>query len=200
MYIEFARIEFEGVDGVVRTTYGCSAIGAIEFDERTQELRSALGSLDGDESVETLYRSHGRIRHLVNRCLELNNLDPGWVNWDMISQLLFGRRNEDGTVAEGWLITLNKPVSKKSSNVADTTIALTDKAAVIAAIATHCSIEEAYRLADSVPASELWAVLDNKNHFEKPPQMRAKEKEQEQFSSWVERRKAEYKKGLTANG
>jgi hypothetical protein len=38
MWAEFDRLEFEDRCGTIRTFYGCSALGAIEFDERQREL------------------------------------------------------------------------------------------------------------------------------------------------------------------
>lgn len=185
----FTRLEFEAVDGRIRSFYGCSVVGAIEFDERLEELRQALKGQSDGGSTEALYRDDKWIRHLIDRCLELNGIDPSWVTWEMVSQLLFGR-TVDGQAREGYLVELNRPEGVR--NVGDASVPLSSRSEVLAAIASHCgSLEGAYRLAETVPSRELWAVLEKKNEFAKPPEERAKAEKESRFKRWVERRKAQ---------
>ncbi len=186
MLAKFRRLEFEAVDGVIRTFYGCSVVGAIEFDERLSELQQALREQPEEVSPETLYRTDKWIQFLINRLLELNGIKPEWCTWAMVSELLFGR-TVDGKVIEGYLVTLNAPDRPKRAS--GDGVSLTSKAALIAAIATHCQgLEEAYRLADEVPAHELFAVLEQKNELVKSPEQRAKEKEDARFEEWKQRK------------
>lgn len=186
MLAKFRRLEFQAVDGVIRTFYGCSVVGVIEFNERLQQLRSALKDHAGEVSAETLYKTDDWVQHLVNRLLELNGIKPEWVNWDMVSQMLFGRA-EDGQVTEGYLVTLNK--SEAPQGATKSGQGVSTKAGLIAAIATHCSgLGEAYHLAETVPAHELLEVLEQKNELAKPPEQRAKEAETRRFEEWKRKR------------
>jgi hypothetical protein len=125
-----------------------------------------------DISIESLYRTSKRIRHIVNRLLELNGIDPDWLTWGMISQLLFGRKEESGTITEGFLISLNRPAAKDDDGSGEP---LTTKAQIVAAIALQCSsIEEALRLAETIPAKTLFPVLDAKADMQMPPEQRQK--------------------------
>lgn len=179
---QFRRVEFECVDGVIRSFYGCSVIGSIEFDERLAELQHAIKQQAEDSDLESLYKSDKWVQHLINRLLELNGIQPRWCNWDMVSQLLFGRL-VDGKVIEGYLITLNKP--DKPPKTQGDGVSVSDKAALIAAIATHCSsLNEAYQIANEVPAHELFKVLDQRNELAKSPEQRAKEKEEADFAEF----------------
>lgn len=188
---KFRRLEFECVDGIIRTFYGCSVVGSIEFDERLTELQHALKEKPEDASAEELYKSDKWMQHLINQLLKLNGIEPRWVNWEMVSQLLFGRM-ADGKVIEGYLVTLNRP--DQTPKAGGDGIKISDKAALIAAISTHCSsIEEAYRIASTVPAHELFKVLEQKNHLTKPPEQRAKEEEAKRFEEYKQRRQREWR-------
>ncbi len=184
---KFRRLEFEAVDGVIRTFYGCSVVGAIEFDERLAELHHEIASKSTDTTAEQLYREDKWVRHLVDRLLLLNGIKPEWCNWEMVSQFVFGRLGDDGKVTEGYLVTLNRPekaqaTSKKGESV-------TGKAALIAAISTHCGgIEEAYRIAETVPAQELFQVLEQKVNLSKSPEERAKEQDEKGYSDWKQKK------------
>ena len=76
MLAKFRRLEFEAVDGVIRSFYGCSVVGAIEFDERLAELQQALREQPPEVGAETLYRSDKWIRYLIDQLLELNGIEP----------------------------------------------------------------------------------------------------------------------------
>ena len=198
MLAKFHRIEFEAVDGRIRTTYGCSVVGAIEFDERLHELQLALETHPKEISPETLYRKDKWVRHLIDRCLELNGIDSSWVNWDMVSQLLLGRAI-DGQTRKGYLVELNQPDRAKQSHGSES--GPTSKAALIAAISTHCQgLEEAYRIANTVPAHELIEVLRQKNELAKPLEQRLKEKKDADFEAWKQKKLQKIKGGQRATG
>ncbi|NEZ64620.1 hypothetical protein D0962_17805 [Leptolyngbyaceae cyanobacterium CCMR0082] len=186
MLAKFKRLEFEAVDGVIRTFYGCSVVGAIEFEERLAELQQALNNHNEEASPEELYRTDKWVRHLINRLLELNGIKPEWCNWDMVSQFVFGRV-VDGKATAGYLVGLNTPDKLKKAS--DDGQAVGGKAGLIAAIATHCQgLEEAYRIAESVPANELLAVLEQKIELAKSPEQRAKEAEDRRFEDWKQKK------------
>lgn len=186
MLAKFRRLEFEAVDGVIRSFYGCSVVGAIEFDERLAELQQALREQPPEVGAETLYRSDKWIRYLIDQLLELNGIEPKWCNWDMVSQLLFGRV-VDGKVTEGYLIELNRPDTQEQGRKSGQSVS--GKAGLIAAIASHCQgLEEAYRIAEGVPAHELLEVLRQKAELAKTPEQRLQEKESAQFDNWKQKK------------
>ncbi len=186
MLAKFRRLEFEAVDGVIRSFYGCSVVGAIEFDERLAELQQALREQPPEVSTETLYRNDKWVRFLIDQLLGLNGIDPKWCNWDMVSQFLFGRV-VDGKVTEGYLIELNRPDTQRQSDKTDHPVS--GKAGLIAAIARHCEgLEEAYRIAETIPAHELLEVLRQKAELAKTPEQRLQEKESAQFDDWKQKK------------
>lgn len=185
---KFRRLEFEAVDGVIRSFYGCSVVGAIEFDERLTELQQALSEQPEEVGTETLYRKDKWIQFLINKLLELNGIDPNWCTWDMVTQLLFGRV-ADGKVTEGYLVELNRPDKPKQASKEGA--AVSGKAGLIAAIASHCQgLEEAYRIAETIPANELLEVLRQKNELSKPEEQRKKEAKDAQFEEWKRKKLA----------
>lgn len=192
MYVRFSQLEFKCIDGKIRTFYGCSVVGAIEFEERLQELKRQLSEMPEHLSTYQAYQSDDYIRHLVNRLLELNGIKPEWCNWDMITQFLFGR-DIDGKVSEGYLITLNKPDKSSNQKASPLSGKYDPKILLLASIATHCqSLEEVYRLANSVPARDLLGVLAAKNDLSKSEKELAKEEKDSKYKSWVEMRKKAY--------
>ena len=186
MLAKFRRLEFEAVDGVLRSFYGCSVVGAIEFDERLAELQQALREQPPEVSAETLYRSDKWVRFLIDQLLRLNGIDPKWCNWDMVSQLLFGRV-VDAKVTEGYLIELNRPDTPKQDSKSGQSVS--GKAGLIAAISHHCEgLEEAYRIAKTVPAHELLEVLRQKAELAKTPEQRLQEEKDGQFDDWKQKK------------
>lgn len=187
MHAEFSYLEFQAVDGQYRLFYGCSLVGVLEFEERIKQIHSHLTDVSTEATIQELYCSSSRFRFLCDRCLELNGIKPEWVNFDMLTQLLFGTEQH-----APYLITLNQPYKPKRPQPS---AKASSKAELLAAIATHCgSIDEAYKLATTVPARELMAVLDAKNELTKPLEERKKADKDEQFKSWAARRRAEMAK------
>ena len=104
----------------------------------------------------------------------------------MVSQLLFGRV-VDGKVTEGYLIELNRPDTQEQGRKSGQSVS--GKAGLIAAIASHCQgLEEAYRIAEGVPAHELLEVLRQKAELAKTPEQRLQEKESAQFDNWKQKK------------
>lgn len=186
MFAEFEKLEFQAVDGVIREFYGCSLIGVLEFEERLKELEQVLSDRGDEVSVEELWRRDRRVRHLITKLLQLNGIDPSWVNWQMVSELLFGRI-VDGRPVEGYLITLNRPHKPQRPATGE---GIGGKAGLIALIASYCgSIQQAYTLASTIPARELFQVLEAKNEQAKTPE----QKEKERFDDWAAEQKARAK-------
>lgn len=179
VWAEFHRLEFVAVDGRVRTFYGCSVAGLFEFQDRLAELDQAIAEADGETPIVEMYLQRDRFRHACDRALILNGIQPEWVNPAMMVQMLFDRV-ENGEIIPAYLRELNRPYQSKRPIKGKP---LTGKAGLIAAIAQHTgSIAEAYELAQTVPARELLAVMDERNEMNLKPE----EREKLDFDDWAQ--------------
>ena len=185
----FPRFELECIDGVVRTFAGCSVVGVLEFNERIEQIFRRLEKLPDGSTLERAYYEDRELQYWVNRALELNGVQPDWVRWDMINAMLLGRI-ENGQPRPGFLVELNAPRPAKDDS--DSGEPISSEAMAIAAIATYCGVEEAIRLAQAVPANQLWEILSNYGELSKSPEQRAKEKEDNKRRAWQAERRAKH--------
>lgn len=191
MFAEFHRLEFEAVDGRVRTFYGCSVVGVFEFQDRIAELDAIVANSSADTALMHLYQRDRKFRHACDRALELNGIKPEWVNAEMLIALLFDRKGE-GEIIPAYLRQLNRPYEPKRKSKG---VTLKGKAGLIAAIASHTgSIDEAYKLARTVPARELMAVLDARAELALTPE----EREREEFDDWAAKARAKARAKVAA--
>lgn len=170
--------EIEGVDGNIYAFSGCSLAGKFEFDRRLIELQEHLSGLEVDDPMARLYQRDKRFRWLVDRTLKLNGVEPHWVNWQMVEQLLF-YREVDGQWQQGWLIEINQ--LEGSGEGEPTTL---PELVALAATATG-SLTEALTLVESVPASTLLDVLTAQAEQAKTPE----QKDAANFEDWKERKR-----------
>ncbi|HEY9639054.1 MAG TPA: hypothetical protein V6C57_01145, partial [Coleofasciculaceae cyanobacterium] len=157
---EFNRVDFVDRFGTTRIIAGCSLCGREEFFARIRELCDRMNSEAGaDETWEQFYERDDRTKFLVKRCLELNGIDPDWVNLSMIDQLLLSRPGElEGMPKQGWLVELNLP--RKPAQEGQAAASLEQ---MIAALSSHTQgLIEALELArdPKYPANELVEILE----------------------------------------
>jgi hypothetical protein len=183
-YVEFDALEFECVDGQVRTFHGCSLTGHFEFHERLKQIRNLLEA-HPSELIETLYWMHSHFRLLCDQCLRLNGIDPSWINFAMLEQLLFAHEGESDP-EPGLLVQLNQLPEPKRKSEGSATVP--GRAEFLAALASHCgSMEEAFRLATTEPARIVLQAMEAAAFQQKSP----KEQRKVDFDDWAQRLRAE---------
>lgn len=175
--------DFEGVDGEIHTTYGCSLVGRFEFQDRLAELRRLLLEQTEEVSIESLYAINRRFRFLCDRCLRLNQISPEWVNLAMMVELLFYVETEVG-YREGYLIELNEP--KQASKAGEPVEPATLENLIAALSLQFGSVQEALNLARTEPADLVLEIAKQRRDLSMPPEARAKEK----FNSWATEQRA----------
>ncbi len=175
--LSYQSYEIVGVDGDIHTFSGCSAAGQFDFDRRLAELKTYLAELETDELAPVVYRRDRRFRWLVDRCLTLNGVDPHWVNWEMIEQLLFFREVE-GVPEPGWLITINQIESGGDGEG----VTLPELVALVGVVTGNLS--EAITLTESLPTRALLDILSAYAEQLKTPE----QKEAANFADWKERK------------
>lgn len=180
MFLELNREDYqiEGIDGEIYSFAGCSAAGQFEFVRRLVELKAYLAGKD--EPTALIYRQDRRLRWLVDRCLKLNGVDPAWVNWMMIEQLLFQpalliQVNDLDNSSDGEPVTLPQMVAL----VADIT----------------GSVSEAITLINTLSTQMLIDVLMAYGERSKTDE----QKESERFEEWKQRKIAQAQ-GVTHGG
>lgn len=101
-------LEFIDRFGIVRTVYGCSILGVVEFKARLDQLQSLLraATATADATLADLYRDDRLFRHHCDCCLKLNGVDPDWLDGKglMLERLLFTHEEQAGL-----LVRLNSP-------------------------------------------------------------------------------------------
>jgi hypothetical protein len=172
MHISFPPLaEFDDRFGIPRAIVGCSILGREEFTQRLTEIHTLLAQSEQSQSWQALYSQSQRFQYLVRRCLELNGIEPDWVSFGQVEQLLLCRLDGDGNYHEGWLVELNRPPQAPAApqKPADPlTLAET-----LAILSTHTqSLEEALRLADAVPANLLTEVMAARSDLQNPEEAR----------------------------
>jgi hypothetical protein len=73
-------VEFADRYGMIRVSYGCSLLGTEEFRARLEALTNSLEAAKGDMTIAKLYKQDKLFRHHCDRCLQLNNIEPDWLD------------------------------------------------------------------------------------------------------------------------
>lgn len=192
----FNKLDFEDRWGQTRIIAGCSLVGREEFFQRIRELCDRMSDAAPDETWEQFHDRDTRSQFLVRRCLELNGLDPDWVNLSMIYDLLFSRppEEEGQEPKQGWLVELNLPRKPAADGKASSLEQM------IAALSSHTeSLIEAFQMARSpdYPANELIEVLEARTEQQKATEPKGKEKPTKQE---MEAAREKLKKNLSVVG
>lgn len=170
-----------------RIVPGCSCRGIFEYADRVAELAELLQVSTSNTPITALYLEGERFRHLCDRVLELNGIDPDWIRPSDIEWLLFAHKDESGAVHPSPLDRVNAPSEQRHPSAPRSKDAKNDYIAVLAAIAARCgSIDEAVAVAEKVPARLVFGVLQDLNWSAKSP----KEKEDAKVKEWEARMRA----------
>ena len=178
LWIEFPPLaEFEDCRGATRPIRGCSLIGRFEFGDRLSEMWQRLAMAEAGEHWQQLYVRDRRLQFLIKRCLQLNGIEPDWVNLSQVEDLLISRKAETGMEA-GWLVTLNAPKAVPTEQVSDRPAPTLEE--ILAALSLSVeSVPEALELADTVPGNALMEIVTARTNLQKPPEQKKKEKKRE---------------------
>ncbi|MBE9102755.1 hypothetical protein [Vacuolonema iberomarrocanum] len=182
IHIPSTTYEFIGVAGEVYSFGGCSIAGAIEFEGRLRELAAALSSA-GKATSEELYRTDKQIRWLIDRCLQLNGIDPSWVSWTQLEQLLFGDSTRSALLTQ-----INASKKTKAQSEAQTQT-LAEIVALLAG--PNGNIPEAINLATTLPAHFLSEVLAARAEWLK----KGSEDDSADFEAWKAERLKQAQEG-----
>lgn len=177
--------EFKDRSGIVRPIFGCSLIGRFEFVDRQEQIRAILDLSSDDETWQELYISNTQFRVSIDRCLELNGLDPDWLTPDHIEQLLFARLDGD-TWKAGWLTELNTRESKATGGGSiEATLPN-----MLAYVSLACeSLTEAIELATNMPGNLLLDTIESMGEMLKTPEQKAEDEQSRNMAAL----KAEYR-------
>ena len=151
------RLDFVDRLGKIRTTKGTSIRGGEEFRDRLQQLYQLLEEADNRETIGGLYLKNEYFAHICDRCLELNGIDPDWVNEGMLVGLLFHYESNPGV-----LVRLNQP--EKAAKPGQKSATTHD---LVGCLWTHTQdLQKALDIAQNYPAKEVLGVLDAKSQLE----------------------------------
>jgi hypothetical protein len=158
-YLQFSALaEFSDRLGETQEIAGCSPLGVMEFWDRIRQIQRSLQ--DSGKHWISLFHQDEHFRFMVLRCLELNAVDPDWLNFEILEQFLFHRWDaEKEEFAPGWLLELNSP---PESNTKTTTVDALTSEELVAAIALTCgNLQEGMQIAQELrPAHVLAALLE----------------------------------------
>ena len=151
-------LEFCDRLGSFRTTRGCSLKGKIEFDQRIKKLGEIIEASNPNKSIGKIYEEDEVFRHCCDRALLLNNIEPDWVNEQILVALLFVYQGQPGL-----LVQLN---SSPSSTVRGTGQAAS-YAELLAALYSHTQdLEKAIGLAENHPWKEVMGAIKERGEQE----------------------------------
>jgi hypothetical protein len=176
----FDCLEFEDVNGQYRLIRGCSLASREELQRRLFQVQECLKKVDEDLFLQEVYDSDKYFRHLCHRCLELCGISLEWIDFNMMTQMLFPYEVE-GQLFEGILIAFNFPKSDNSKGGKNATYE-----EIIAAISSHTNdISKALELAQTVPAEQLIEILEARAKQTQQADPKAREKAQQR--EWQQR-------------
>jgi hypothetical protein len=176
-HVEFDCIEFQDITGRYRLIHGCSLTNREELRSRLSQLQKYLDTAPEQQTVRSLYDKDPYFRHLCRRCLELSGISQDWVDFDMMSQMLFPYQFRE-KYRQGILVELNFPTP--SSNIKDQKGATYEE--VIAALWSHTQdFKKAIELAKTLPADQLLEIMQAraKQIQDTDPQKREKSQQRE---------------------
>lgn len=155
MWLQTDSYEFEGCDGVIRSFQGPSAAGSYRFTERLAQLGQVLADHPEKTGAE-LYRDNKWFQWLVNCCLELNHIEPEWVNWKQVERFLFGWVDEAGVAQTAILVRIQEEESPKSLSNQEL-LTLEEVAALLAE--SQGGIKAATELLNNLTLKQLRRIL-----------------------------------------
>lgn len=152
---DITLLDFQDRTGKFRSTGGCSLKGKIEFDERIAKIREILDNSSPDKKVSDLYRENELFAYCCDRALELNDIDPSWINDSLLESLLFNNKGKVGALIA--LNTMNGVTGGKAGGAPAT---YTD---LLAALASYIDPAKAMELAETRNWKEVLGMLEKLN-------------------------------------
>lgn len=148
-------VEFADRFGILRTTYGCSLLGADEFRARLEALTQHLESADQQATIAKLYKQDKFFRHHCDRCLQLNGVDPDWLDAKglILEGLLFTYDNDAGL-----LIRLNSTTADPAATAPMTPATTADVGATLLALSSDLS--KVIEQLNILPAKQVASILE----------------------------------------
>ena len=152
-------LEFCDRLGMFRTTRGCSLKGKIEFDQRIKKLGEIIEASNPNKSIGKIYEEDEVFRHCCDRALLLNDIEPDWVNEQILVALLFVYQNQPGM-----LVQLNSSPPSTGQGTGQSA----SYAELLAALYSHTQdLEKAIALAENHPWKEVMGAIKERGEQEK---------------------------------
>jgi hypothetical protein len=174
-HVEFDCIEFQDITGQYRLVHGCSLTNREELRSRLSQLQKTLDNAPEKQTVRSLYDKDPYFRHLCHQCLELSGISLDWVDFNMMTQMLFPYQTGE-KYRQGILVELNFPTQPQTGKKGST------YEEIIAALWSHTQdLEKALELANTLPADQLLDIMQarTKQIQDTDPQKREKSQQRE---------------------
>lgn len=176
-HIEFDCIEFQDITGQYRLIHGCSLTNREELRSRLSQLQKYLDTASEEQTVRSLYDSNNYFQHLCHQCLLLSGISLDWIDFNMMTQMLFPYQSGE-KYRQGILLELNFPAPY--SSIKNQKGATYEE--IIAALWSHTEdLEKALELANTLPAGQLLDITQAraKQMQDTDPQKREKAQQRE---------------------
>lgn len=159
---ELPCLEFKDVNGIIRTTYGCTLTGRDEFWQRLEKLCSIpIAAKDLNPNViADLYLKDTFFRHNCDRCLALNAIDPQWLDGRGVMLTSFLFTHEEG---EALLVGLNLPQDRTPKPLQEGEKPGTTESIIAALSIVEGSFIRAKEVVESYPALQLQKILEERS-------------------------------------
>jgi hypothetical protein len=150
--------------GTWRLIPGCSCAGVFEYADRMAELAQIIQDADASDTIESLYLYDKRFRWLCDRVLELNHCPVEWIRPADLGWLMFGWFDAEGHPQRSALALLNDPPAPRHPRKPSKGDGPADFISLLAALASlpDTSLEEALKIATSIPARQALGVMDDR--------------------------------------
>jgi hypothetical protein len=179
-YFEFNVFEFDDITGTIRTIKGCSLANREELRERINSLKKILEESPKESTLQEIYDDNKYFRFNCHRCLELCGISLEWLDFSMMSQMLFPYQQGEH-LYQGILISLNFPPIKDSKGGKGATYE-----EILAALWNHTGdLQKAIEAANSLPAEQLLNVVQARTDQLKQSDPQNREKDQQK--EWQQR-------------
>jgi hypothetical protein len=161
--LDIDLLEFSDRFGNIRSTAGCSLKGKVEFDARIKLLGELLKNYQ-DETIGAVYLCDREFAHHCDRALQLNGIDPDWVNEAILINLLFLYKRSPGLLIQlnrGQRAALKDTASHKGrgQRAGEKEATYYD---LLAGLYAHTQdLEQAMRLAEDKPWKEVMGAIAN---------------------------------------
>lgn len=159
-FLATGALEYQDRQGLYRITWGAAVADWHEFWAQMETLGTLIQDAPEDETIDRLYLLHPRFQHAANRALTLSGIDPAHIAPRLVRWLLFPASAD--TPAP--LVQLNTP-SKPHRPPLLGGEPITGRVGLLVALASVCdgNLAEAAKLAQSLPAREAFAALEEIN-------------------------------------